>query len=96
MSERYRVYEPLAPLTSEAVVVSSRLESLRGTTVGFVDNAKPNFNLLAEDLADLLVKNYGVKAVIQRGKRSPGIPAPKELIAELVADCDLVITGSGD
>ncbi len=46
MSEKYSIYEPVAPLTGDAVAAPLRLDDLRGKTVGFVDNAKPNFNFL--------------------------------------------------
>ena len=72
------------------------LESLRDRVVGFVDNAKPNFNDLVDDLAELLVSKYGVRKVIKRRKRAASVPAPEAVIAELAQSCDLVITGSGD
>ena len=72
------------------------LESLRDRVVGFVDNAKPNFNDLVDDLAELLVSKYGVREVIKRRKRAASVPAPEAVIAELAQSCDLVIAGSGD
>jgi hypothetical protein len=70
--------------------------SLNGKVVGFIDNTKPNFNHLVDDLADILVANYGVKKVLKRGKRVQSVPAPDEVYAELQAQADIVITGSGD
>jgi hypothetical protein len=70
--------------------------ALAGKVVGFIDNAKPNFNFLADDLADLLVSKYGVKAVLKRRKKAASIPAPPEMMREIVDACDVVITGSGD
>ena len=70
--------------------------TLKGAVVGFIDNAKPNFSLLVDDLADLLVVQHGVKSVLKRKKRAANVPVPPEMIEELVRECDLVITGSGD
>lgn len=70
--------------------------SLSSKVVGFIDNTKPNFNYLVDDLAEILAANYGVKKVLKRGKRVQSIPAPEALYAELEAECDVVITGSGD
>ncbi len=70
--------------------------ALAGKVVGFIDNAKPNFNFLADDLADLLVSKYGVKQVMKRRKKAASIPAPPEMMREIVDACDVVITGSGD
>ncbi len=74
----------------------SGVESLTGKVVGFIDNTKPNFNHLVDDLADVLISNYGVKKVLKRGKRVQSVPAPEAVYAELEADADIVITGSGD
>ena len=69
---------------------------LTGKVVGFIDNAKPNFNLLADDIAELLTSRYGVKTIIKRAKRGASMPATEQVIDELAAQCDLVVTGSGD
>jgi hypothetical protein len=47
-------------------------------------------------LAALLVQRYGVAKIVKRAKRGPSTPAAPEVVDELVAQCDLVITGSGD
>jgi hypothetical protein len=72
------------------------LDALAGTVVGFIDNAKPNFNHLVDDLSELLVSRYGVRQVIKRRKRAASVPAPEDVYRELAGQCDLVITGSGD
>ncbi len=72
------------------------VESLAGKVVGFIDNTKPNFNHLVDDLAEVLVASYGVKKVLKRGKRVQSVPAPDAVYAELQAQADIVITGSGD
>ena len=72
------------------------LDTLKGKVVGFIDNSKPNFNYLADDLAELLVARHGVAEVIRHRKLSASIPAPEAAIADVQRQCDLVITGSGD
>ena len=72
------------------------LYALTGKTVGFIDNSKPNFNHLVDDLAELLVSKYGVSKIIKRRKRVQAVPASEEVVKELAEQCDLVITGSGD
>ena len=72
------------------------LAGLAGKVVGFIDNAKPNFGLLADDLGELLMSKYGVARVIKRRKPSASVGATPEVIAELSGVCDVVITGSGD
>ena len=72
------------------------LNGLAGKVVGFIDNSKPNFNHLLDDLAELLQARYGVKAVVRHRKPITTVPAGEAVYAELARDCDLVLTGSGD
>lgn len=65
-------------------------------TVGFIDNSKPNFNLLADALETLLLTRLGVKKVIRERKNAASLPAPAEMLKRMIEDCDLVIAGSGD
>jgi len=90
------LYDPTAPLATDQRKAQAGLDSLAGKVVGFIDNAKPNFHFLVDDLADLLVERYGVRAVLKRGKRSAAVPAPEAVVEEVARECDLVITGSGD
>ena len=48
------LYDPTAPLPGTTPGSARRLEGLAGKVVGFIDNAKPNFNHLVDDLAELL------------------------------------------
>jgi hypothetical protein len=96
MPSTIEIFDPKAPRAGAREASLKILESLTGKVVGFIDNTKPNFNHLVDDLADVLLRNYGVRAVLKRGKRVQSIPAPKEVIDELAHECDLIITGSGD
>jgi len=90
------IVDPTAPRQNQPQQQRRTLDSLQGKIVGFIDDAKPNFNHLVDDLADLLIGNYGVREVIKRRKRVSSYAAPEEVINELSEKCDLVITGSGD
>ena len=96
MTESMLVYDPTAPTQNEPQELRRSLEGLRGAVIGFIDNAKPNFQFLVDDVAELLTKNHGVASVIKRRKRGAAMPAADEVIEELSRECDLVITGSGD
>jgi hypothetical protein len=98
MSATVTLYDPTAPRREpeSADRREAVLTSLAGKVVGFIDNAKPNFDLLADDLGHLLVSRYGVARVVKRRKPSASVPATAEVIAELAETCDVVITGSGD
>jgi hypothetical protein len=93
------LYDPTAPRArapDKVEIARPTLESLAGKVVGFIDNAKPNFNHLADDIGDLLMQKYGVKQVVKRRKRAASVPAPASVYDEYTRDVDLVITGSGD
>jgi hypothetical protein len=96
MSATVFLFDP-RPAAAEATAQAlGAVGSLAGKVVGFIDNAKPNFRELVDDLADLLTSRYGVAAVLKRQKPVATVPATAAVLAELSAQCDLVITGSGD
>lgn len=88
--------DPTAPSQIEIHRDPRALNALKGKVVGFIDNAKPNFNHLASDIADILVKEHGVKSTVIHRKPAASIPASESAIADLAKSCDLIITGSGD
>ena len=98
MTATVTLYDPTAaprgPDTARAPAAA--LSALTGKVVGFIDNAKPNFDVLARDLGEPLKSKYGVAHVLVRRKPSASVPARNEVIAELADACDVVITGSGD
>ena len=90
------VYDPTAPAPGATQNLYHRVGHLSGKVVGFIDNSKPNFNFLVDEVAELLMNEHGVKAVIKRAKRGASMPATQQVLDELAAQCDLVVTGSGD
>lgn len=96
MADTMLVFDPTAPCQNERRQLGRTLDSLSGKVVGFIDNSKPNFDYLVDNLAELLISRCGVSAVIKRRKRLSSHPAPEAVIKELSEQCDVVITGSGD
>ncbi|HYC45283.1 MAG TPA: hypothetical protein VED01_07315 [Burkholderiales bacterium] len=93
------LFDPTAPRREPEDtpgIAKAALSGLAGKVVGFIDNAKPNFDLLAADLGELLKTKYGIARVVTRRKPSASVPAKPEVIDELAKECDVVITGSGD
>ena len=91
------LFDPTAPrggMTSAAD--SAGFKGFAGAVVGFIDNAKPNFDHLVDDVADLLVSRHGASQVIKRRKPSASVPARSEILDSLAGECDVVIAGSGD
>lgn len=98
MTATVMLFDPTAPRggSAQSETVPAKRTALAGAVIGFIDNAKPNFHHLVDDLAELLVSRYGVAKVIKRRKSSASIPADASVIAELSGECDVVIAGSGD
>ena len=96
MSVSILLYNPNAMRIAGAETATQTLAALSGKVVGFIDNAKPNFDHLVDDLAGLLIARYGVEKIIKRKKRAASVPADDSVYRELAEHCDLVITGSGD
>jgi hypothetical protein len=100
------LYDPTAPRAIEATgedeiaatraAVQQMLSGLSGKVIGFIDNAKPNFRPLVEDLGELLVSKYGAARTVTHQKRAASIAADRDVIERFAAECDLVICGSGD
>lgn len=90
------LYDPTAPRQDAMPAKQLKLDALAGKTVGFIDNAKPNFDHLVDDLGRLFMEQYGVARVVKRRKSSASIPVAPDVVNELAAQCDLIVTGSGD
>jgi len=95
MSDSFRVFCPAVASDTHTQPLGRALESLRGKTVAFIDNAKPNFRFLVDDLAAQLISRWGIKAVRKHRKRGQ-VPVDPDVLKQLAAECDAVIAGSGD
>jgi len=97
MSSTVTILDPVAPAgVAQAERAFRPLATLQGKVVGFIDNSKPNFSFLADDLADLLKSKYGVARAVRHRKHTASVSASREVFADIQKQCDLVITGSGD
>jgi len=90
------IYDPSVPAGGAEVGAVPLPRSLRGLTIGVIDNTKPNFDRLAAEFTGVLRERHQVGEVVIRRKRSPTVPAPAEVYDELAARCHLVFCGSGD
>jgi hypothetical protein len=90
------ILDPSAPSGAGLQRPWKSIDTLRGKVVAIIDNSKPNFNHLADDLEVLLTSRHGVARVVRHRKRAASVPALDDVYADIGANCDLVITGSGD
>jgi hypothetical protein len=77
-------------------VLATRPASLRGLTVGLLDNTKANATQLLTEIADELKRQYDVGESRLYVKEYFGTPAKQELLDQIVDECDFVVTAIGD
>ena len=73
-----------------------RRRDLRGATVGLLVNTKQNAAPFLDEIGRLLMQRHGAQAAMARTKVNFAAPAPEELVKEMQAACDVIITGIGD
>ncbi|MDA0734114.1 MAG: hypothetical protein O2909_06460 [Chloroflexi bacterium] len=74
---------------------ATRLDSIQGKRVGFLDNRKGNADVVLERVREVLEERYEIVTVISTTKWVFSAPATPEILEEL-ATCDFVITAIGD
>ncbi|MBV9579069.1 MAG: hypothetical protein JO057_10810 [Chloroflexi bacterium] len=87
--------DPTARPGAQAGSLAPRARSLRGATVGLLNNSKRNSDLLLEAIGRELKDQYGVAEVIELGKPSASYVVSAQLQNDL-AKCHAIITGVGD
>lgn len=98
ISDGHRIFvlDPTATPRELRREMAPRLPDLRGRSIGFLWNTKPNGEVLFSQLEELLRHKYEITLALQRGKAMAPIPAPREVLDELAASTEAVIVGIGD
>ena len=93
------ILDPTGTVTSSAAQPAAprapRLASLQGKRVGLLINTKQNARPFLEEVGRLLADRYDV-TLTQRTKLNFAMPEPENVIKELAAEADVIITGVGD
>jgi len=93
------ILDPTGSVTSKVATAAAprarRPVSLDGARVGLLINTKQNARPFLAEVGRLLTEKYDV-TLTERTKVNFAVPEPDEVIKELVADSDVVITGVGD
>ena len=90
------VLDPTAPPRELSHSMALRPESLRGRTVGFLWNSKPNGDALFSRLEELLREKYEITMTSYQRKPTASLPADDKVIEELATTADAVVVGLGD
>ena len=94
--DRLRIFDPTTEARKLDIEFVPRPKSIQNLRIGLIENRKFNSDKLLLKIASILEQKHGAKSHIIRSKRNPSVPAHNEIIDELVARCDVVITGIGD
>ena len=93
---RLQVLDPtVEPIPAEAVI-APRPHTLDGKVVGLLANGKRNADELLEMVHEVLADRYEFGGVVARNKGNASRPCPEDIVDELVENCDVVLTASGD
>jgi hypothetical protein len=95
----YPILDPTGTTTTAAKPQAPRAHrrhDLNGATVGLLVNTKQNAAPFLDEIGRLLVDQYGARATVARTKVNFAAPAPEDLVKEMAASCDVIVTGIGD
>ena len=90
------VYDSRGVVETAPLATSPRVKKLEGLRLGLLDNTKWNANKLLRGVRDRLAQKHAFGAVNYYRKESFSLAAAPELIAEIAASNDIVITAIGD
>lgn len=96
METRRRIYDPRGVVEAEPRAVSKRAGSLKGLRVGVLDNTKWNGRRFLEKTLSLLQESEALGEVTFYKKESFSKNAAPELIGQIAAENDVVVTAIGD
>ena len=90
------VYDPRGAVETEPMTPAPRVPKLQGLRLALLDNTKWNANRLLRGVRDRLAGKHAFSAVNYYAKESFSLRAKPELIAEIAANNDIVVTAIGD
>jgi hypothetical protein len=90
------VYDPRGVVETEPMTLAPRVAKLEGLRLALLDNTKWNANKLLRGVRDRLAARHGFSAVNYYRKESFSLDARPELISEIAANNDIVVTAIGD
>jgi len=97
MAEREPVLDPTGDDERTAdLTLAPRPRSLRGLTMGLLDNGKPNAALLLTEVARQLRQRHDIRAWVTYTKGYFGTPVEQSQIQQILANCDFAVAGIGD
>ncbi len=96
MTKTIPVYDPRGVVEAAPLATSPRVKKLDGVRLGLLDNTKWNANKLLRGVRDRLAQKHAFAAVNYYRKDSFARAATPDLLAEIAAENDIVLTAIGD
>ena len=90
------VYDPRGAVEATPLALAPRVRTLAGLRLGLLDNTKWNANKLLRGVRDRLAQKHGFATVNYYSKQSFSLNAAPELLDEIAAHNDVVLTAIGD
>ena len=87
---------PPADFEDGVAALAERPDSLSGLRLGLLANTKRNAEQFLAEVGELLAHQHGVTTILARKKPNIIDTAPQQILDELRAQCDIVVTGVGD
>jgi hypothetical protein len=94
--------EPLLDPTGDGdrgrntALAQPRPQSLRGLTVGLLENTKPNGAVLLRSVGRELQERYGVREIRMFSKGYFGTPVEESVVQQMLHNCDFAVAAIGD
>ena len=96
MSTRVKLVVSEAPVPATAAAKAQRKFAQGGLRLGILDNSKGNADHLLKFLIDGVKAAVPVASVVTLRKGSVSLPAPNEILDQLAAETDFVVSAMGD
>ena len=96
MTTKIAVLNPTVEPISGTAFVAERPSNLKGKTIGLLANGKENSEELLTCIAEVLADHFEFASIVERNKGNASRPCPEDLVQEMAAECDVVITSNGD
>ena len=96
MSHKVFLISPEAPLHQFAGPGEQRKIKSGPIRLGTLDNTKGNADHLLAEVIENIRKLIPVSSVVSLRKNNPSTPAPKQVLDQLVAEADFVVSAMAD
>ncbi|MBL22433.1 MAG: hypothetical protein CMM48_14225 [Rhodospirillaceae bacterium] len=90
-----RVFDPTANAADEQDGLATRFNGLDGKVIGFLNNTKDHTDVIFEEVGKLIQERFP-EAELRFYRKESVTGMKPEMMADMKAECDAVVTGLGD